>query len=373
MQKDVYMLSDPGKILSKRTLALRLPGSLNVWTLYLLLVAIAWPHTVAARAEREQQTEELIVTGRHTSPYTALSNSAAIITAQDIARLPATHLGELLSREANVNLQSFFGTGKSTTIDIRGMGETAASNVLIMVDGIRLNASDLSGADLSTIPIDEIERIEIIRGGGSVRYGNGAVGGVINIMLKKPTPGMHAKLDLRYGSHGRAERNVTLSAGRGGFSVFGTLNAHELEAYRENGFLDKKHAALEVNFNRYRALNFGLRATLHDDEYGLPGPVSLVAFRGSDSERRASTAPFDRGESLLRRYNAYAELDLARLGQLALKAEFRGARIPSGWVTRHCLQPPNKNKKFLRSPATTTWSIPCRYSFILRNSNSAAV
>ena len=78
---------------------------------------------------------------------------------------------------------------KNSSIDIRGMGATAPNNVLVLVDGQRLNENDLTGADLSTIPMSQIERIEILRGGGAVRYGNGAVAGVVNIITKKPVPG----------------------------------------------------------------------------------------------------------------------------------------------------------------------------------------
>ena len=100
----------------------------------------------------------------------------SVITAADIAKATVSNLGELLSREAGLTLKSFSGSDKNASIDIRGMGDTAVSNVLVMVDGVRLNESDLSGADLSSIALSEIDRIEIVRGGGAVPGSTGVNG-----------------------------------------------------------------------------------------------------------------------------------------------------------------------------------------------------
>ena len=70
-------------------------------------------------------------------------------------------------------------------MDIRGFGEASKSNSLILVNGIRLNDIDMSNVNLSYIPIDSIERIEIIRGGSAgTLYGSGAIGGAVNIVTK---------------------------------------------------------------------------------------------------------------------------------------------------------------------------------------------
>ena len=72
--------------------------------------------------------------------------------------------------------------GRNPTLDIRGFGETASSNLVILVDGVRLNEGDMGGAAISWIPVDSIERIEIVRGSGAVLHGEGATAGMINII-----------------------------------------------------------------------------------------------------------------------------------------------------------------------------------------------
>ncbi len=130
--------------------------------------------------------EEVVVTAsRQEEEVRDTARNVTVITSEDIEQATSNFVPELLSREANVTLRSFFGTDKNAGVDVRGMGETSSSNVLVLVDGFRLNPPDLSGPDFSVIPISEIERIEIVRGANSVLYGDGAVGGVVNIITKR--------------------------------------------------------------------------------------------------------------------------------------------------------------------------------------------
>ena len=113
--------------------------------------------------------------------------STSIISREDIERSPQATLVDIISRAAGVQTTSFYGgvNGVGTTVDLRGFGVTGASNTLILINGRRQNDWDLPGFDLSTIAKESVERIEITRGNsGAVLYGDGAVGGVINIVTR---------------------------------------------------------------------------------------------------------------------------------------------------------------------------------------------
>ena len=90
-----------------------------------------------------------------------------------------------------MGLEQFGGVnGAQTTVDLRGFGATAVSNTLILINGRRVNDIDMQGVDLSTIPRDSIQRIEITKGNsGAVLYGDNAMGGVINIVTKTGVTG----------------------------------------------------------------------------------------------------------------------------------------------------------------------------------------
>ena len=280
-------------------------------------LATALPHA------RAVALDELVVTGTHVETAWATPRSVTVINAADIARATSNNLVDLLAQEANVNLRSLFGNDKFATIDIRGMGDTAGSNVLVLIDGVRINAVDLSGADFSSIPLDQIERIEVVRGANTVRYGNGAVGGVINIRSKRAADGSHAGLKLHLGgfdSHGAA---LAASTAFNGLSLTARSSTSDSAGYRENGEFTREDGKLELRYDGLDWLDAFASAQLHHDRYGLPGPVSRTDFFESSRTRRASNAPDDGGETTDRRYSAGATLHNERFGQLAALASYR--------------------------------------------------
>lgn len=133
----------------------------------------------------------------------------SIITAEDIKkRPPANDLSEIMRREPGVNLtgNSTSGSrGNNRQIDLRGMGP---ENTLILIDGkpsssrnaVRYGWSgdrDTRG-ETNWVPAEEVERIEILRGPAAARYGSGAMGGVVNIITKRPTDKLKGSLTAYY-------------------------------------------------------------------------------------------------------------------------------------------------------------------------------
>lgn len=250
-----------------------------------------------ASADPAARADIMIVTGPRERRFAEVPRSLSVTTREDLNREPFSNLAEVLGRAANLTLRSTLGNAKFSGIDIRGQGDTYVSNVLVMVDGIRLNAPDLSGADLSIVPPDLIERVEVIRGANTVRYGNGAVGGVINIVTRQPDAGAELGLRARVGSF--ATRGAGFDASWGGerFSAEAAADFYDSDGYRENSELWQSDVRARLRAEPTDWLGFGMSAFVHDDEFGLPGPISAAAFRGSDADRRASAFPFDGGQT----------------------------------------------------------------------------
>jgi iron complex outermembrane receptor protein len=126
---------------------------------------------------------------------------------------------ELLSQVPGARVRRTGGMGAQSTISIRG---SKSEQVLVLLDGVRLNSSARGAADLSTIPLRQVDRIEVIRGGGAARFGSDAVGGVILITTRSATDvGLHGDASLSAGEQTLRGGDVALSGAgeRGGLLV----------------------------------------------------------------------------------------------------------------------------------------------------------
>ncbi|MBX9632646.1 MAG: TonB-dependent receptor [Burkholderiales bacterium] len=302
----------------------------------LIAAALGFAFSSAGAAPRDDdllEAREVVVTAPSVDgTVRTTAHGVSVITAAEIERSTATSVGELLGREANLNLQSYFGSDKRATVDIRGMGQTASSNVLVLVDGERLNENDLSGADLSVVPLSQIERIEIVRGGGAVRYGSGAVGGVINIITRRARTGPTAFGVLgRAGSYQTGEARLNAGGSMGAWAGNLTASAFDTNGYRQNSFVTAQDVAAELRWLPKREtglVDAYLRAAYHHDQSGLPGPVSASAFAGSEAQRRASSFPNDYGSTTDQRITAGGTVDLGNAGRIIVQTTFRDRENP---------------------------------------------
>jgi len=223
--------------------------------------------------------------------------STTVISAEEIERSPGQTIPEILSRVPGIQVKSTFGAvnGAGSTIDMRGFGAAATPNTLILVNGRRLNDVDLSAVDLSAIPRDSIERIEVIHGNaGAVLYGDGAVGGVVNIITKNAinTPNQ-ARLEGAIGSLGYREStgSVTRRIGNTALSVNGSQITSD--GYRDNNELKQRSVSGEIRQSLGSDELF-LNLSADDQHLGFPGVVSLSSLVVGN--RRGTTTPDDYGD-----------------------------------------------------------------------------
>ncbi len=153
--------------------------------------------------------EESVITSENTETTIAdIPKNVTVLTGEEIIQRGAKTVAEALKLVSSVIVKEMGGA--DAAFDIRGQGATAKSNVIVLVDGAPINSIDLSGYQTSNIPVDNIERIEVIPSGGSVLYGDGAVGGTINIVTKAPEDKKnYGSLNSEIGSYGLKKQQFT--------------------------------------------------------------------------------------------------------------------------------------------------------------------
>lgn len=186
----------------------------------------------ALSASLHAQTVELaptVITATRTeSRADEVLSDVTVISREDIEKGTGRTVAELLARVAGVQMSSNGGLGKTSSIFIRG---TESRHVLLLVDGVRMGSATAGQANFDNIPLESIERIEVLKGPASALYGSDAIGGVIQIFTRQGREGFSPYASATVGSAGRREVSTGLSGGSKAVSY--SLGVQTL---REEGF-----------------------------------------------------------------------------------------------------------------------------------------
>ena len=174
----------------------------------LLLTTIA-ATTFTTVIHAEETLENITVTANRLASSNVLAPTT-VITRADIERLQVNDLPTLLSRQSGIDMTNSGGLGKDTSISIRG---TNSDHILVLVDGVKWHSATLGGATIQDFPVEQIERIEIVRGSRSGLYGSEAIGGVIQIFTRKGDVGITPYAKVGYGTHNSKQVAAGLSGG----------------------------------------------------------------------------------------------------------------------------------------------------------------
>ncbi|MET1083946.1 MAG: TonB-dependent receptor [Burkholderiales bacterium] len=240
-----------------------------------------------AQSTADTIADEVVVTAtRFPKENRDFPIGVTVISATDIARSTAQTLPQLLSLQAGVQIRDASGS-PDQQVDMRGFGITGDQNTLVLLDGQRLSENELTTARWSAVPLDSIQRIEVLRGSGAVLYGGGATGGVINIITKSPKAGqVSGQGSVLAGSYGTYQ--VQGGASGGGENVAANVYAsyYGSDNYRENNRVSQTNVQADLRwFDATSTLS--LKAFGGEQNLDLPG--ALTAARIAANPRAAST------------------------------------------------------------------------------------
>jgi iron complex outermembrane recepter protein len=235
-----------------------------------------------------ESLEEIVVSASRTEvPVYRTPAHVTVITRTEIESSTAKNVPDLLISEAGTIVYDFYGSGSTTTIDFRGFNK--GSNTLVLIDGVRFNEVDSSSTDWALIPLDNIERIEIVRGSMSALYGDNAMGGVINIITRKPTGPSNINLKLESGSWEYNRQVLEWNAYSDDLQMNITAAHRKIEGYRENSGFEATDLSGNLRFGDI-INKFGIKLDYHEDERGLAG--GLDPETAKDNPRKSDN-PYD--------------------------------------------------------------------------------
>lgn len=317
----------------------------------LVFAGICRAETVMKEEKGMATLPEVVVTATRTAQKTEkIPAGVTIITQEEIKNSNAGSIPDLLSSGEGIVVRNLMGNGKNAQVDLRGFGETGPYNTLVLVDGRKVNAIDLSGVDWTQIPIDQVERIEIVRGTGTVLYGDNAAGGVINIITKTPSEGFVAKGGVTFGSYGR--KRLEASAGGGHGRIAASINASfdETDGYRENNRYESKDIGGKIVFDASESLSLKLSGSSHEDEFGLPGALTEAQVK---ADRKSTANPQDEGDSRDSYISAGFDLAVGKNGNLVTDLSYRTRSNDAVF--------PDSTSPLATDSNSETWGVTPRY------------
>jgi len=266
-----------------------------------VLTAIA---TSPALSETTELNDILVMSPTNSEQsIRSVTSNLTVITAQEIEEKHYQTIQEALQVVPGINLYNSGGPLQTTLLQVRG---SSNGQVLIMVDGVSINDPSSFGANLNTVALQDIDRIEIVKGPQAGVWGANAAAGVVNIITKQATQGGHAQVNIERGSWNTQKLATTLSAANDhadfvfslsdtssdGYSSVIAADADSDDSERDGYSQTDINFKLGLNLNTQHRLETSIKKNQSDfdyDAYAWPNgydPEDAVSHAKIDSELR---------------------------------------------------------------------------------------
>jgi iron complex outermembrane receptor protein len=286
------------------------------------MVAVFGLGWASAEDDKEVSLDRIVVTpSRFVKDLGDKPIATTVIDSLDIQESGAQTVVDLLRPSTGVVVRDLYGNGVKAMVDVRGFGDTAQMNSAVLVDGRKVNAVDNAGVDWTQIPLNQVERIEITRGGNSVLYGDNAVGAVVNIITKKGKGTPKFKVGAQVGSYDANTEALSFGGEQSRFSYMFNLSRQGTHGYRNNSFYKAKDFStkLEYGFTDMYSLHFSQE--FHQASYGLPGGLNLTDLQ--NFSRRFSKYGADRATDKDYYFLLGGKGDFGKFGKFVMDVSYR--------------------------------------------------
>jgi iron complex outermembrane receptor protein len=291
------------------------PRNAHAITPLALVSALSLCFSAPVWAQDAGMPSVLITGSRFASAPELAPIGATVITADEIRRAGVADVNEAIRKIGGVYGRQSLDSSPDFTLDLRGFGSNSSQNMVVMLDGVRMSENELASPVLSTIPIETVERIEIIRGGSAVLYGEGATGGVIQIVTKRPGKGARrGSVRAEAGQFNQHDVRASVAQNWEGMALDAAIGNQGTDNYRANSRFRQSALSGGAQWT-LGAGRVGVRIDSARQDSRFPGSLTLAQFL---ADPRQTATPGDFGSLDSDRIGAFIE---QRVGGVELAAE----------------------------------------------------
>jgi len=272
-----------------------------------LLIGLAVSLTgVAAFAEGTNR--EIVVTAtRESKAAFDVPADVTVISADEIRDGGFLDVPETLKSVQGVTMRSIAGNPATTEISMRGFGENSHGRVLVLLDGRRLNRPDMAGINWFEVPLSNVERIEVVRGGSTVLYGDNAVAGVVNIITRKGSKEPSGGISVDAGSYGMNSVKADVSGTDQKLSYAVNGERYSADGWRQRTGFAAYGLGANMSYDISGTVSASLALSGQNVNYEIPGWLSKAQM---EADPRQSLNQDDSAE------NNYFNADLGIRSQI---------------------------------------------------------
>ena len=269
-----------------------------LWTVCAFtLPGLAQAEADSSTAEPSASLPPIIVEASRTGQGAEnLPSGVTVITAEQIRQSGASDTVQALEKLGGLHVRRVNGNPMQAEVVMRGFSQNAHGRVLVLVDGQRLNMPDMQSPNWSRVPVEAIERIEILHGGQTALYGDYAVAGVINVITKKsaeqPVSGavtLTVGSEDTYGVHLRTSGTI-----EGDTRYSADTDWQRSSGWRANSRYEVFDVRADVEHDWVERFMSSVGGFYNWGEYGMPGPMSRQQMR---DDPRQSLSPDDKAKT----------------------------------------------------------------------------
>lgn len=259
----------------------------------LAIVPLAAQSQSAASSQQQLASlDPVVVTAsRIEEPLSAADVVISVIDRKQILESGASSVVEFLDQIPGIAVRRLYGgMGGDASLDIGYLGESGSKNVLVLIDGLRINNIDDESVRFAQLPLSGIERVEIRGAGAGVLYGDRAMGGVVNIITRRDNAN---EVAVSGGSFGYQKLDTYLSRKLGDSIISLSAMDARSDGYRDRSKTEQRAARISLHSEGRANSTWAIQTRIFEETAQLPGGISIAQFQ---TNPRQAKNPADSGK-----------------------------------------------------------------------------